>query len=74
MADFCRCSSCEADLRAGEIPDKYLYMYGAEQESECRYGCGGKSHYSRLIGIYSRESDRTISWMCPDCGHTEERR
>lgn len=22
---------------------------------------------SRLIGIYSRERDRTVAWKCPDC-------
>ena len=66
MADFCTCSACGADLRGGPIPTEYLHMYGGE--AVCPYGCGSPRHYSRLIGIYDIERDRTASWLCPDCG------
>jgi len=23
--------------------------------------------YSRMIGVYSRDLDRTVAWRCPDC-------
>ena len=72
MADMCKCSSCDADLRGPAIPPEHRYMYG--NLDYCQYGCGGEPHYSRLIGIYDRERDRTVAWRCPDCGHEEARR
>jgi hypothetical protein len=26
--------------------------------------------FSRVVGIYSLERDRTTHWLCPDCGGT----
>jgi hypothetical protein len=63
MADpLCeRCPGCEADLRGEPIPEEVREHYG------------NHTHFSRRIGIYSRESDRTVRWRCPDCGHEWER-
>lgn len=33
----------------------------------------GATHYSRLIGIYSRERDATTHWKCPFCKEVWER-
>lgn len=72
MADFCTCSACGADLRGSTIPVESRHLYGGHME--CRYGCGNEPHYSRLMGIYDVERDRTVAWQCPDCGHEEARR
>lgn len=50
-----RCPACGASLRGSPIPVNQQESYGA-------------SHFSRKIGIYSVESDRTVAWRCPDCG------
>lgn len=31
------------------------------------------TRYSRVIGIYSREQDRTVEWACPACGKRWDR-
>jgi hypothetical protein len=49
------CPFCEADLRGYQIPESDRHLYG------------GRDRFSRVIGIYSRERDRTVKWMCPDC-------
>lgn len=57
------CPECQADWHAQEIPTEYLEKgyYGAWDGVTRRY-------YSRIIGMYDRELDRTTSYMCPDCG------
>lgn len=50
---------CTADLSGAEIPaDLRNPFYGTTE-----------THYSRVIGIYDRDRDRTTHWRCPDCGH-----
>lgn len=36
------------------------------------YESGGKV-YSKLIGVYSHEQDKTIGWRCPNCGKEDLR-
>lgn len=50
------CPECGANWRGELIAEELLHVYG------------GKTHYSRLIGLYSADYDRTVAWMCPDCG------
>jgi hypothetical protein len=71
VADFCKCSYCGSDLRGAIIKPEDRHFYGGNDE--CEYGCGGELHYSRLIGIYDRVVDRTVAWLCPDCGYEEKR-
>lgn len=53
--DHCpHCSSC---LKGHPIPEPY-HTAG---------WYGDKTHYSRRISIYDRETDRTVSYKCPDC-------
>jgi hypothetical protein len=68
--DTCFCAACGADLRNGLIPTESLYMYGNKATCD---GCAGPRHYSRRIGLYDTERDRTAAWLCPDCGHREDR-
>ncbi|WP_028393996.1 hypothetical protein [Bacillus cihuensis] len=48
------CPFCNADLQGEPIP--------VEQQDS-----NGATHFSRKIGIYDFEKDRTIKWQCPDC-------
>lgn len=54
------CPSCNVSLQGEPIPAHSQDSYGA-------------THFSRKIGLYSRERDRTVAWKCPDCGHEWER-
>ncbi len=56
------CPKCNADMRGDPIPEKDRERFG------------NKTHFSRVIGIYSIERDRTTHWQCPDCGHEWERK
>ena len=56
------CPKCKADLRGQEIPADQRKYFGPDS-----------THFFRTIGLYSRDSDRTERWMCPDCGHTWDR-
>jgi hypothetical protein len=51
------CPSCNADFQGNPIPIRDRKHYG------------NKTHFSRIIAIYSRDTDRTEKWRCPDCKH-----
>lgn len=53
---ICPVKGC--DLKGPPIPEQYLNLYG------------GARYYSRVLSHYSREKDRTTSFLCPDCGAT----
>ncbi len=55
------CPKCKADFKGAPIPEKSREHYGNE------------THFSRLIGITDIWLDRTVSWLCPDCGHKWKR-
>lgn len=61
MSDLDTCPKCKANLQGEPIPEKDRKYYGT------------KTHFSRLIGLYSRDLDRTTHWICPDCKHRWER-
>jgi hypothetical protein len=44
------------DLTGAPIPEEDLHLYR------------GATHYSRRICVYVRAADRTVEWVCPDCG------
>lgn len=48
------CKHCKVNLQGEEIPKDSQHNYGA-------------THFSRKIGIYSHELDRTVKLICPDC-------
>lgn len=52
--EFCR--NCNANFQGEPIPKKDQHLFGA-------------THFSRKIGIYSMETDRTEEYQCPDCQH-----
>ncbi|MFD1445778.1 hypothetical protein [Oceanobacillus profundus] len=49
------CPYCNADLQGEPILNEDQEWYGA-------------THFTRKIGMYDLEKDRTIKWKCPDCG------
>lgn len=57
MSDFTHCPKCGADFQGPPIPEQHRQHYGKH------------THFSRLIGIYDMDRDRTVAWRCPDCGH-----
>ena len=67
------CPHCNALLDDGDIYDRFLKEYGGDEEkaletAEC-YGWSKENphRFSRAIGYYSLETDRTEFYFCPDC-------
>ena len=58
------CPKCGADWRSDPIPAEYI---------EQGFYAPTSTHYSRRIAVYDRELDRTVEWLCPDCGDTVKR-
>ena len=54
------CPLCQADLTGEPIPKDKQEMYG-------------HTHFSRRIGIYNLDEDRTVRYKCPDCDGEWER-
>jgi hypothetical protein len=56
------CPSCSSNLQGETIPEEHREMFG------------GKTHFSRLIGVEIQGLyDGVAYWKCPDCGHEWER-
>lgn len=55
------CPECGASWVSSIIPEEIREYYTPPY------------FFSRLIGIYSREQDRTIEYVCPDCDARFER-
>lgn len=53
------CPVCGADWFTSPIPETARHLYRP-----------GATHFSRLVGVYSMEEDRTTHWECPDCKST----
>lgn len=50
------CPKCQSNWQDKPIPEESQWLFGNSE------------WFSRVIGIYSRDRDRTIAWQCPDCG------
>jgi predicted RNA-binding Zn-ribbon protein involved in translation (DUF1610 family) len=66
------CPHCGVDLNGGSIWQTMLEQSGGDEAEADRkaamYGATRTSgQWGRQIGIYSMESDRTVSYVCPDC-------
>jgi len=64
------CPKCGSDLRGPTHTGPHPEWYGFGDTCEV---CGDPPHFSRVIGVYDRDRDRTVAWRCPDCGHQEAR-
>jgi uncharacterized C2H2 Zn-finger protein len=49
------CPKCESLWHETPIPKEQQDSYGYSK------------FFSRIIGIYSRDRDRTVAYQCPDC-------
>lgn len=56
------CPQCEVSWKDKPIPKESQWLFG------------NSKWFSRVIGIYSRNQDRTIAWQCPDCNTCWDRR
>lgn len=67
------CPSCVTDLDGGDILQTFIAKGKTPEEASKiadLYGYRpGHTQWGRQIAIYSILQDRTIQWMCPDCGH-----
>lgn len=48
------CPYCNTNLQGKQIPKEQQISYGA-------------THFTRKIGMYDLEKDKTIKWKCPEC-------
>ena len=49
------CPHCGTNMQGEPIPAADQELFGA-------------THFSRKIGAYDTSKDRTVYWLCPDCG------
>lgn len=84
MSKLMECPVCKADLRAQPIDEKHFApeLHDVDRrhhdDSMAKYGrcfClpygdqpPEERFFSRAIGIYDRDKDRTVEMLCPDCG------
>ena len=55
------CPECATNLQGEPIPEKSQEFFGYA------------THFSRKIGIYNMDRDRTEEYMCPDFGFRWDR-
>lgn len=71
------CPNCKVDLSGEYIWDHFFKEKRSEEEATRiaeMYGASkGKGKFSRKIGLYNLEEDRTFAWQCPDCNHRWKR-
>ena len=71
------CPHCNADLDGDLVIDS-LIKFGYPQNEVIEYAkyyqgyseYGEFNRFTRKIGIYDVNKDRTIKWRCPDCKKT----
>lgn len=71
------CPKCGVSLEGGLIYYTFLLDYGDKKkalEAAAMYGATEmEGRWRREIGIYDLETDETVKWRCPDCGHEWDR-
>lgn len=71
------CPKCGCDLDGGSIWKYFFEQSGSEDDADrtsAMYGATReRGQWGREIGIYDLNTDRTIAWQCPDCGHQWDR-
>lgn len=58
------CPSCGKSWKASKVPKEYA------EHTSGDYDENGDKWYSKLVGIYSMELDRTTHYQCPFCDWT----
>ena len=72
------CKNCNLDFDGEDILLVLLRQNKSPKEAldiaEKFYGYkDGKTKFSKVIAVYSVELDRTVLYICPDCGYTWDR-
>lgn len=72
MRHISHCPKCNACLDAEDIYAHFLNKYEDEDralEAASWYGWTKENLccFSRLIGVYDMNEDRTVYYVCPDC-------
>ena len=67
------CPECKANL-VGELVYEHFLRHEKNEakalEIASTYGATKTAGYfSRAVGHYDRNKDRTVAWSCPDCKH-----
>jgi hypothetical protein len=66
------CPHCQANLDDGDIYEVVLEKYhdhfkATEAAGHFGWSMADKKRFSRIVGQYNLETDRTESYSCPDC-------
>jgi hypothetical protein len=76
---MCQCPYCHVYLDDGDIYEELKKHYPDKSHEELiviakDYGWTpeNKIRFSRKIGVYDMEKDRTMHYECPDCGKVLE--
>ena len=76
------CPHCNAVLDNGDIYDCFLKTLKGEENAEAKaremadhYGANPENprRFSRIVGVYDWNLDRTVYYECPDCKERIER-
>ena len=52
------CAECGVSFEGDPIPEDKQELFG------------GAKHFSKVIGLYSRDKDMTVGYRCPECSHS----
>lgn len=50
-----------------ECKSSWVSRYLTDEETRSNHFSKGTKFFSRLIAVYDRDKDRTVSFACPDC-------
>lgn len=68
-----QCPSCNANLKGDSIWETFRNngdsIEEADRKAEMYGATRTEGHWERAIGIYDRDKDRTVAYLCPHCGH-----
>jgi hypothetical protein len=66
MPEVRYCPHCKADMRDEPIPAEHAEHYAGEY-------IDGVKYFSKWIGVYDMDLDRTVAYKCPECGKERHR-
>lgn len=70
------CPRCHLDLDGERIWESFNKIKASEEDADraaALYGATReRGKFSRAIGIYSMDRDRTVAFRCPECNHEWE--
>lgn len=78
MSEHGQCPNCGTNFDGDLIFEHFLKEYDGDRDKALAtaemYGATEtKGRWGKKIGLYDRDKDRTVAWLCQDCGHQWER-